>query len=101
MRFSARSSFVQPLNDLPARERRRMQIGSNRRFRQVQSGATGLAGISHLPRYLVVEKDFDFVPHKPFFITLMNSQRSEKVAFGEHTPAPKIRRTGPIAIPQK
>lgn len=101
VRFSARSSFVQPLNDIPARERRRIQTGSNRRFRQVQSGPTGLAGISHLPRYLVVEKDFDFVPLKPFFIALMNSERSEKVAFGENAPAPKIRRGGRIAVPQK
>lgn len=101
VRFSARSAFVQPLADVPARERRRMQAGSNRRFRQVQSGASGLSGIGHLERFLVVEKDFDFVPLKPFFITLMNSQRSEKVAFGENPPASKIRRTGPIAIPQK
>jgi hypothetical protein len=49
----------------------------------------------------VVEKNFDFVPLKPFFIALMNSERSEKVAFGENKPVTKPPRKRPIAIPHK
>lgn len=37
-----------------------------------------------IPRFLVVDKDFDFLPLKPFFILLVNEMRSEKVAFGEN-----------------
>lgn len=101
VRFSTRSAFVQPLVDLSLRERRGLAQGANRRFRQVQTGSTGFADIGHLSRYLVVEKSFDFVPLKPFFIVLMNSERSEKVAFGENTPVTKPPRKRPIAIPHK
>ena len=102
VRFSARNAFVQPLVDLSVRERRGLLLqGAHRRFRQVQSGPSGFANASHLQRYLVVEKNFDFVPLKPFFIALMNSERSEKVAFGENTPTTKPPRKRPIVVPQK
>lgn len=103
IRFKANTAFVQPRRGLTARDLKRLQAApGSRRFRQVQSGPSGALGGLAVPRYLVVEKDFDFVPLKPFFITLMNDARSEKVAFGEspvNTQRPG--KGGPIAIPQK
>ena len=104
VRFKADTAFVQPRTGLSARELKRLQTAmpGSRRFRQVQAGSIRLLAGHNVPRYLVVEKDFDFVPLKPFVITLMNSTQGEKVAFGENPV--KIRRPGkggPIAIPQK
>jgi hypothetical protein len=105
VRFKARSVFLQPRAALSARELQRLQSANpaSRRFRQVQLGSSSLLGGQSIARYLVVDKDFDFVPLKPFFITLMNATQSEKVAFGE-SPLGAVKRPGPggpIAIPRK
>lgn len=105
VRFKARSAFVQPRAALSARELQRLHSANpaSRRFRQVQLGSSGLLDGQNIPRYLVMEKDFDFVPLKPFFITLMNASTSERVAFGEN-PLGVVKRPGPggpIAIPHK
>ncbi len=105
VRFKTRTAFVQPSAGLPARELKRLQATTpgSRRFRQVQASNNSSApGGGTVQRYLVVEKDFDFVPLKPFVITLMNDARSEKVAFGEHPV--KIKQPGKggvIVVPQK
>lgn len=105
VRFTAKRDFVQPRTGLPARELRRLQAANpaSRRFRQVQMGSSGLLGGQNIPRYLVMEKDFDFMPLKPFTIAVMNSSSSEKVAFGESPVGggKKPGGGGPIAIPQK
>lgn len=107
VRFKAQTDFVVARADLPARKFRTLQAEPGaRRFRQVQAGsssAKGLAGKT-IPRFLVVDKDFDFLPLKPFFILLVNEMRSEKVAFGEN-PVGGGKQQGkgdkPIAIPRK
>ena len=105
VRFTAKRDFVQPRTGLPARELRRLQAANpaSRRFRQVQMGSSALRGGQNIPRYLVMEKDFDFMPLKPFTIAVMNSSSSEKVAFGENPVGggKKPGGGGPIAIPQK
>lgn len=105
VRFTAKRDFVQPRTGLPARELRRLQAANpaSRRFRQVQMGSSALLGGQNIPRYLVMEKDFDFMPLKPFTIAVMNSSSSEKVAFGENPVGggKKPGGGGPIAIPQK
>lgn len=105
VRFTAKRDFVQPRKGLAARELRRLQADNpgNRRFRQVLMGSSGLLGGQNIPRYLVMEKDFDFIPLKPFTIAVMNSSSSEKVAFGE-SPVGSVKKPdggGPIAVPQK
>lgn len=102
VRFKAQPDFVVARADLPARSFKTLQSApGTRRFRQVQPGSSSAWGLSGqtIPRFLVVDKDFDFVPLKPFFIEM----RNEKVAFGE-SPAGGRKRPkggGPIAIPQK
>lgn len=103
VRFKASTPFLQPRARLTAREIKRLQSDpGSRRFRQVQSGSSSRLGGLQVPSYLVVEKDFDFVPLKPFVITLINEARSEKVAFGENPVNTKRPgKGGPIAIPHK
>lgn len=106
VRFTAKRDFVQPRTGLPARELRRLQAANpgSRRFRQVQMGNSSVAGGLDIPRYLVMEKDFDFMPLKPFTIAVMNSSSSEKVAFGESPVGGGGKKPGgggPIAIPHK
>lgn len=105
VRFTAKRDFVQPRTGLPARELRRLQAANpaSRRFRQVQMGSSALLGGQNISRYLVMEKDFDFMPLKPFTIAVMNSSSSERVAFGENPVGggKKPGGGGPIAIPQK
>lgn len=108
VRFTAQTDFVVARADLPARAFKTLQAAPGaRRFRQVQAGTSSANGLNGqtIPRFLVVDKDFDFVPLKPFTILLMNQMRSEKVAFGESPVGggkkPGGGGGGPIAIPHK
>lgn len=102
IRFKAKAAFVHALAGLSPRELKRWARSGSRRFRQVQSVRGGLRGAPSFQRYLVVEKSFDFVPLKPFVITLINDVRSEKVAFGEPSLKQQTgRQGGGIAVPEK
>lgn len=103
VRFKTSTPFVQPRARLTAREIKRLQSDpGSRRFQQVQSGSSSRLGGLQVPSDLVVGKDFDFAPQKPFFITFINEARNEKVAFGE-TPVniKQPGKGGTIAIPHK
>lgn len=101
IRFKAKTAFVQPVAGLSLRDVRRLRSAGSRRFRQVQTGQGGLRGLPTLSRYLVVEKDFNFVPLKPFVITLMNDGQTERVAFGEPAVKKPGGSQGGIDVPDK
>ena len=99
VRLTTTTPFVISRNDYMKKGRRPKLADGYQTISQMRRVLSDAKNGTLVNKYTIVEKNSNFMPLKPFVITLMSSDQQEKIGFGQ--PARKSSGGGTIHIPIK